>query len=368
MKTKTAKIVGFACLGVLLACGVSLAQDDDPAIDGKPLSYWTKQLRSENRGFQLRAAQALSKAETNQMAKVVPQLIPLLQSERENDRFVAAQTLGNYGAISRVAIPELLPLLKGTQYERNRAASAKALGQILKDAEASEEVEKVTKALMDAWDDKYEDVRRETVFAIGMIGTAAKSSIPRLAERLNDAQPVRNAAAWTCGRMGKLAAEHVDRLISIMQGERYPQIDHFFAGASYEALGKIGAVHKNVVPNIVNRLEAIGAGTAFHPQHDGKAGRVCYLQGVRALERIGPDAADAVSYLNRVLSGNPFGDAERSLAIVKALGAIGPAAAEAVPTLQKTADGKPPRNDEFSQELPKAAAAAIEAIKKQKAK
>jgi hypothetical protein len=45
--------------------------------------------------------------------------------ERE---FVAAQILGVYGPLSRVAVPDLLPMLKGTQYERNRTTAAKALG------------------------------------------------------------------------------------------------------------------------------------------------------------------------------------------------------------------------------------------------
>ncbi|MBA4387125.1 MAG: hypothetical protein C0404_04030 [Verrucomicrobia bacterium] len=357
-------LVTIALLGLGPVCGMLYAQDDDPVIDSKPLSHWIKQLQSENRGFQLRAAQALSKAESNHVAKVIPSLMPLLKSERENDRFVAAQTLGNYGSPARAAVPELLPLLKGTQYERNRAAAAKALGQILKDAQPGEEVEKVTAAIVDAWGDKYEDVRRECVFALGMIGTSAKSCIPKLDERLNDAQPVRNAAAWTCGRMGRLAADKADKLISIMQGERYPQVDHFFAAAAVEALGKIGAVHANVVPNIVNRLESIGAGTAFHPQADGAAVRVCYLRGVNALERLGPDAASATSYLQRVISGNPYGDKERSLAIVNALGAIGPGAAEAIPTIQKIADAKPGSQDGSAVALQKAAVAAIEAIKK----
>jgi HEAT repeat protein len=363
--TTGVSLAAAACLGLASTCGISRAQEADLVIDEKPLSHWVKQLRSENRGFQLRAAQALSKVETNQIPKVIPLLLPLLKSERENDRFVAAQTLGNYGPVARVAVPELLPLLKGTQYERNRAASAKALGQILKDTQPGDEVEQVTKELMDAWGDKYEDVRRETVFALGMIGPAAKSSIPRLQERLNDVQPVRNAAAWTCGRMGKLAATHVDRLISIMHGERYPQIDHFFSAAAVEAMGRIGPVQANMVPNIVDRLEAIAAGTAFHPQHDGAAGRVCYLRGVNALERFGPEAASATPYLQRVISSNPLRDRERSLAIVKALGAIGPGAAEAVPALQKIADAKPDgKPDATFTELQQAAAAAIAAIKK----
>lgn len=343
-----------------------LIAGDDPAISEKPLSEWIKQLRSDNRGLQMRAARVFTEVPAELRQKVVPKLIPLLKSERENDRFVAAQILGEYGQTSKSAVPDLLPMLKGTQFERNRAASAKALGQILKDAPAGDEVERVAGELVDVWGDKYEDVRREAVFALGMIGPAAKACIPRLTERLSDRQPVRNAAAWTCGRMGKLAADKVDVLITIMNNERSPQLDTFFSAAAVEALGKIGAVHANVVPNIVNRLESIGAGTAFDPQRNGLPSvRVCYLSGVKALEQIGPDAASATPYLQRVISSNPYKDKERSRTIVKALGAIGPGAAEAIPALQKIADdaaaGK--SNAEVA-ELQKVAAAAIEAIRK----
>lgn len=342
-----------------------IAADADPEIGGKPLSAVLKQLTDSNRGIQVRAARTLSEAPAELRGQIIPKVIPLLKSERENDRFVAAQFLGDCGPAARIAVPELLPLLKGTQFERNRAAAAKALGQILQDAQPGEEVETVTAALVDAWGDKYEDVRRESVFALGMIGPAAKACIPKLDERLNDLQPVRNAAAWTCGRMGKLAAAKADRLVAIMQGEQFPQKDQFFSAAPVEALGRIGAVNANVVPNIVNKLEAIAAGTAFNPQADGAAARVCYLKGVKALEQMGADAAPATAYLQRMISENPFKDPERSLAIVKALGAIGPGAAEAVPAIQKIADTADPAK---GAELKKAAAAAVEAIKKPAAK
>jgi len=184
-------------------------------LNGKPLSQWIQQLRSENRGLQLRAARALTEAPENLRPTIVPLLIPVLKSERENDRFVAAQVLGSYGPGARPAVPSLLPLLSDMQFERNRAAAAKALGQILKDAQPDEEVEKVTQALTrkinEEWD-AYSDVRREAVYAIGMIGPAARSAIPKLTRALTDVDPVhklggerrfvRAAAPWACGRMG----------------------------------------------------------------------------------------------------------------------------------------------------------------------
>lgn len=328
------KLLGVMICGLLFMPTRGIA-DDDPQIGDKPLTELLKQLRSENRGLQMRAAQALTGAPTNLYGKIIPQLIPMLKSERENDRFVAAQTLGNYGSASRVAVPDLVPLLKGTQYERNRAASAKSLGLILVDAQPSEEVDRVAKALAEKFNedyDSYSDVRRESVRAIGMIGPSAKSVIPKLSRGLTDFaqhsvehQMVRQQAAWTCGRMGPLAAEHVDRLITMLnsEGEQLPQI--------VEALGLIGPVNPNVVPNIVNKIESadgnIDAWSGFR------------ATAFAALARIGPKAEGALSFTKRFLSQPPAPwDAHRmkiSTEALKFLQAAGPKAKECTGEVEK---------------------------------
>ena len=227
MKYHRYLVVGCSMLvAVLGALNCVLAEDDPPSpgssgvagpqVGDKPLSELLKDMRSKNRGDQMRAARALSEAPTNLHARIMPQVIPVLKSERENDKFVAAQVLGVYGPIARSAVPDLLPMLKGTQYERNRAAASKALGQILKDAKSDKEIDEVTTALIEAFKDQYPDVRREAVTACGMIGPAAKACIPKLAPLLNESQGApcgqSVAAAFTCERMGPLAKEHVDLL------------------------------------------------------------------------------------------------------------------------------------------------------------
>ncbi|MBA4387949.1 MAG: hypothetical protein C0404_08200 [Verrucomicrobia bacterium] len=68
----------------------------------------------------------------------------------------------------------------------NRAAAAKALGQILKDSKPDKEVDEVTAALIEAFKDSYPDVRRESATTCGLIGPAAKACIPHMAPLLNE--------------------------------------------------------------------------------------------------------------------------------------------------------------------------------------
>ena len=328
MRNDKRLVMACAMLMAFVVCAVA---EEDPIVDGKPVSQWVQQLRNTNRGLQVRAAQALSKAEANQMPAIVPQLIPLLKSERENDRFVAAQTLGSYGLVARKAVPDLLPMLKGTQFERNRAAAAKALGQILKDAPPSDEVESVTDALIEKVTtnyDQFPDVRREAARALGMIGLAARKCISKLDKVLTeygvgvpdtDYRTIRGAAAWTLGRMGVLSAEKMDYLISLMHKDLYRSTEYV------EAMGCIGPVNDNVVPNIMDVIEM--------PQ-DGMRN---VIEAYVALEKFGPKSAPAVPLLCRLLKEGRLSPAV-TIQCVKILKAVGPAAAEAVPLLTSLGD------------------------------
>jgi HEAT repeat protein len=353
----------LALAAVVVGGVVCLAQEDEPQLSGKPLSQWVKQLRSENRGLQIRASQALSAAPTNLHAVIVPLVVPVLKSERENDRFVAAQVLGEYGPASRRAVPELLPLLKGTQYERNRAAAAKALGQILKDAPPSAEVEQVAEALAAKVSDDYDsytDVRCNAVRAIGTIGLAAVKVIPKLDRVLsevigNDAETilVKRATAWTLGRMGPRSAEYMDRLVALMHKDlaRNPDV--------VEAIGCIGPLNENVVRNILDVIEPADAMRGV-------------MEAYVALEKFGPRAAPAVPLLCRLLKGRGMSPVLR-IQIVRTLKAIGPAAAEAAPILPSLCAGKTPDDyyatelrgitPEQIAELKKACAEALEAFR-----
>jgi hypothetical protein len=311
------------------AAGEAGDQGDDPLIGEKRLSELLVQLRHQNKGIQLRAAKALIEAPAELRPKMMPKMMALLKSERENDKYVAAQVLGGCGPAARAAVPDLLPMLQGTQYERNRAAAAKALGQILKDAQPSEEVEKVTKALVAVFRDKYPDVQRESVYACGMIGPAAKSCLPHLVEPLeygihyssSDGPyfQVRTATVWTLSRMGPLAAGYMDRLIARLhyEGSRMPGI--------VEAMGSIGPVNDNVIPNIIDVVEGAG-------RPGDCAG--FKVKAFETLAKFGEKSAKAVPVMRRFLR-DTTGNEPRPIqeAILKALPAMGAAAKEAAPEI-----------------------------------
>jgi HEAT repeat protein len=331
---------------VFASSGHCAVRSSPVKVKGKKVSRWVKQLQHQNRGLQMRARRALAEAERKQIPVIIPELIPLLSAERQNTRAPVAQVLGEYGPSARAAVPRLLPMLEGTQYERNRSAAARALGQILKDAEPCEEVEKVTQALIRVFGDKYEDVRRESVEACGRIGPAAKSCIPHLVPRLGERSfAVSSVAAWATGRMGKLAACHIDRLISMLQSSRN------VATTVLYAIGEIGPVHENVIPNLVDRLEKVAAGGGFRVGAVGwRVGEITrgskseYVEYCfKTLARFGPKSAVAVPLMQRFISQGRWSgrrNIQYAVGALKVLAAVGPAAKAALPAVKKTFEVK----------------------------
>lgn len=351
-------------MSFMIPAGLVHSQGEKVIIKRKPLSLWIKQIKNSNRGSQMRAIRTLREAPEEAHPKIVEALIPILKSDRANDRFAAAQVLGEYGSASRVAVPSLIPLLKGTQYERNRSAAAKALGQILENAEPSKEVTKVALALTAKFNEDYDthsDVRRESVRALGMIGPAAKICISKLTRGLRDYKEhsdehnmVRQQAAWATGRMGPLAKEHIDLLISMMhtEGHKFPEI--------VEAIGRIGAIHKNVVPNIVDKMEKRRRGDL-----------PSLIASFEALANFGTKSLPALAFVQRSLSDGLAIQKPNIPLLVgacRALGSMGPKAKPALSVLKDASTIDFPRSADVAEEdndlLNEEAKKAIAAIKK----
>jgi hypothetical protein len=363
----------FRFLFLVLAAAVLLAAPPvtageeegkpEPKLKGKPISHWLKQVDDPNRGLQVRAGRALSEAPEEMHEMLIPKLIPLLKAKRENTRPWAALALGAYGPKAKAAIPDLMPMLKGTQYERNRAAAAKALGQILKGAEPCKEVDEVVKEMIRLFKDKYLDVRHEAVKALGMIGMAAKACVPHLVGPMgyaaagnSTARNVGKDSIWTVGVFGELSKQHIDKMISIMHGSPLPHV--------IRAIGEVGPVHENVVPNIVDRMEKVASGTVIvregsRTRHMG-GGTITanMMAGFDVLEKWGEKSAPSVDYMMHLISHKKWTRRmDYAKGAVRVLGAIGPKAKKAVPTIEKNCLGS---SDE---ELKKAAEAALAKIK-----
>ena len=81
-------------------------------------------------------------------------------------------------------------------------------------------------------------VRRAAVFALGNLGTAARSAVPELAGALSDDnETVRHAAAYALGSVGEEAKAAADALGKVLVGDADPDVRQ----AAAFALGEIGS-------------------------------------------------------------------------------------------------------------------------------
>src|SRR5262245_30705422 len=120
-----------------------------PEIDGHPVSYWLKQLGSEQESAQQEAVRSLS----GQGQAAVPELIKALNDEDWQVRNQAAVVLGVIGPDAKAAVPPLIEVLQNEdKYLRRNGAVA--LGKIGPEAKAA------VPALIKVLKDKDEDVRR----------------------------------------------------------------------------------------------------------------------------------------------------------------------------------------------------------------
>jgi hypothetical protein len=126
--------------------------------------------------------------------------------------------------------------------------------------------------------------------------------------------------------MGKHAEVLIDRLIS--------QMHSYQPDCSWEwvyAIGEIGLVNENVMPNLVRRLEKTFYGQWIMGRPEEYPVYVRQLLGV--LEKSGPKSAPATELLANILLEKA--DEPAQVGVLKVLGAIGPAAEKAIPAIEK---------------------------------
>ena len=185
-------MAGLAMLALAAAVGRG-GPDDEPMVNGKPLSAWTDQLKDKDAQKRSEAAQAIAQMGPLGRPAVKP-LVALLGDADGGVRFSAASALT---AIGPDAVPPLKDALKDKSADV-REMSAFALGEMGPNAkDAADALVAVLK------DDKEAPVRRAAAEALGRLGPEVKSPIPALAAAVKDPDPdVRQTAAGALANHG----------------------------------------------------------------------------------------------------------------------------------------------------------------------
>src|SRR5262245_14676718 len=99
----------LSLLGVACCFATAAAQDDDPQVQGRPLSEWIKILEDVKSPDRLAPLQAISQLKAKG-SPAVPALIKFLgeKDQPSNLRAIAANTLGQIGPAAAPAIPALI--------------------------------------------------------------------------------------------------------------------------------------------------------------------------------------------------------------------------------------------------------------------
>ncbi len=258
----------------------------------------------KNSGVRVRAAYTLGNigAETK---TAVPQLIVLLKDSDVDVRVSAAYALRNIGAEAKTALPQLVSLLKDSNANVRRSA-ASALGSI--GAKAKTALPQLVSLLKDS----NANVRSSVASALGSIGFEAKTAVPQLVPLLKDSDAnVRISAAFALGSIGFEAKNAVPQLVFLLKDSEANVRD----SAAF-ALDRIGAEAKAAVPQLVPLLKDSDANVR--------------ISAADVLGRIGAEAQTAVPQLVPLLKDS---DANVRSSAASALGSIGFEAKTAVPQL-----------------------------------
>ncbi len=236
--------------------------------------------------------------------------------EGDHDPFVrmtAAEGIGDLHPPAESSIPLLVEALKDPD---RRVRSAAAWAAVRTCSTGKEAVAPLTAVL-----EAPVDIRAIAAAArkLGLIGAAAKGSVPSLLKTLSAAEWwARAEAAEALGKIGPAAGGAVEPLVRALADES--------ARVRLEvsrALAAIGPPPRASLPALVTAL--------------GAAELRVRIGAARALGRMGPAAKDAVPDLVAALDGEEW---YFRCAAIWALGEIGPAARKAVPALEKALEDR----------------------------
>ncbi len=249
-------------LVLLVAPRPARADQDDPKLQGRPLSEWVEMLRGDRSADRRRAALlAVERIGPAKSPRVVPAVIAALRDDAdERLREAAAAALGRIGerlAARTAAEPvpftagrdALAAALRTDKSARVRAASATGLGRLQKN-DAAGAVPELTAAVGSK--DAPPAVRAAAADTLRRLGERASEAAPALRQALTDAVPAlrqaledrsadaatRTQAALALGNVGEESAADVLRSLQNVLGDA--QAPAGVRKAVAETLGRIG--------------------------------------------------------------------------------------------------------------------------------
>jgi HEAT repeat protein len=138
-------------------------------------------------------------------------MVSLLQDSDAGVRSSAAEALGDIGAETKTAVPQLVSLFKDSDAGVRRSA-ASALGRI------GAETKTALPQLVSLFKDSDAGVRTNAIQALRNIGAEAKTVMPQLVPLLKDSDAdVRRSAAYALGNIGAEAKTAVPQLVSLLK-------------------------------------------------------------------------------------------------------------------------------------------------------
>jgi HEAT repeat protein len=302
--------------------------------------------------------------------EAAPTVAALLRGEEVEVRCAAAKAFGGMGAEPDVAVSVLRSGMRDAVAEV-RVTCIRALGELGADAEAAlpdlvaaldrtfleqqyglETLARLGPAAAPALDDLLAVLERrrtpwrKAVFAVlaGM-GEAAAPAENILRSGLTDEKPlVRVYAAQGLYAVTKKHDICLPILLAVYR--EHPGYDRYVLGA----LKSMGPGAGGAFPEIIERrprffVWRLIRDVAEHAGASATPGLIRAVEssdprvrmiGLRLLERLGPQASEAVAALVRLLDEGRSNSSEETVA-ARALGRIGPAARDAIPTLERIA-------------------------------
>lgn len=220
--------------------------------------------------------------------------------------------------------------------------------------------------LIEALDDKDDQVRVAVISALGANPFHAKKAIPKLMEMGKDKNPqIRRWALGVLGNFGPMAREAIPALIAALndpdEGERGPRLDPSVKQRVCTSLGNIGPDAKAAIPalwKLQNQKDSNGKGEALIAlakitpgdvklvpvlvDNLKKSDKSLAAYSVAALRILGRRGKDAIPALILVLSAKddkkPGPARVLKSRVLSYLGELGAFAKEAIPAVQNVAD------------------------------